>query len=102
MAKAKTPAVIQATIQGDADAVASLLAAGADPNSRAGALVDVADEHGNTPLFRAVFESKGRGEMVKLLLSRGAGPDLCNAHGVSPRIVADTIANFDVKQFFSS
>jgi ankyrin repeat protein len=67
----------------------------------AGALVDARDEHGNTPLFRAVFDSRGRGDIIKLLRDHGADPTLENNHGVSPLKLARTIANFDVRQFFS-
>lgn len=65
----------------------------------AGARVDIQDVHGNTPLFRAVYGSRGRGEMIKLLLSRGANKNLANKHGVSPESLANTIANHNVRQF---
>lgn len=114
-----------AALEGIEDATAMLLAAGADPNSRddggrtalhfaaaeyhlgvaeqllnAGAIVDASDEHGNTPLFRATFESRGRGGMISLLLRHGADRDHVNRRGVSPRELAFTISNFDVKQWF--
>jgi ankyrin repeat protein len=66
----------------------------------AGATVDVPDAYGNTPLWRAAFESRGRGEMLQLLLANGANPDRANDSGMSPRQLAETIANFDVKQLF--
>jgi ankyrin repeat protein len=65
-----------------------------------GTSVDAQDSDGNTPLFRAVFESRGRGELIALLRQRGADPTRLNAHGVSPLILAHTIDNFDVAQFF--
>ncbi|MEZ6234675.1 MAG: ankyrin repeat domain-containing protein [Phycisphaerales bacterium] len=65
-----------------------------------GASVDLADAHGNTPLSTAVFECRGRGEMIAMLLRAGANKDLPNAHGVSPASLAATIANYDVAQFF--
>jgi len=65
----------------------------------AGASVGARDKYGNTPLSRAVFVSNGRGEVIEALLSLGADPDAKNDSGVSPRILADTIANYDVKQF---
>lgn len=65
----------------------------------AGASVDHADSHGNTPLHRAVFESRGRGEMIALLRGAGASAIRVNRHGVSPRKLAETIANFNVKQW---
>lgn len=67
----------------------------------AGARVDAVDAHGNTPLFRAVFESKGRGLMIRLLLEKGANRDQKNNHGTSPAALAATIANFDVAQWMA-
>lgn len=63
-----------------------------------GAHVDLKDQHGNTPLGKAVLNSRGRGDLIKLLIEAGADPDEENAHGISPRGLAETIANFDVKQ----
>ncbi|UOQ71477.1 ankyrin repeat domain-containing protein [Hymenobacter cellulosilyticus] len=68
----------------------------------AGATVDVTDAYGNSPLWRATFESRGQGGMLKLLLAHGANPDQANDSGVAPRQLAETIANFDVKQFFAA
>ncbi len=39
-----------------------------------GADVDAMNLHGNTPLFTAVFNSGGRGEMIELLRAGGADP----------------------------
>jgi ankyrin repeat protein len=39
-----------------------------------GANVDPKNKFGNTPLFVAVFNSKGRGELISLLRDRGADP----------------------------
>lgn len=64
-----------------------------------GASVDAVDEHGNTPLFRAVFESRGRGEMITTLRQNGADEHRKNLHGVSPADLAKTIANFDVRRW---
>jgi len=69
---------------------------------RAGSIVDAADAYGNTPLFRAVFESRGRGEMIELLLRSGADKNRVNNRGVSPAKLADRIANFDVKRWLDS
>lgn len=66
---------------------------------RSGVAVDVPDAHGNTPLSDAVFESKGRGEMIRLLLESGADQDRKNNHGISPAALASTIANYDVRQW---
>src|SRR5262249_26848866 len=115
-----------ACVDGDAGRVAELLADGFDPGAadddgrtplhaavqawslpcciallEAGAPVDATDAHGNTPLANAVFESRGRGELIKLLRDRGADPMRPNNHGVSPLKLARTIANFDVRQFFA-
>ncbi|MGI8981162.1 MAG: ankyrin repeat domain-containing protein [Pirellulaceae bacterium] len=68
---------------------------------RAGVAVDPRDGHGNTPLSRAVFNSCGNGDVIALLRGNGADPFAKNAHGVSPLRLARTIANFDVRQFFS-
>lgn len=68
---------------------------------RAGATVDIRDEFGNTPLWRAVFNSQGRGEIIKLLLGHGADRQAKNKSGKSPVDLANTIGNYDVKQFFS-
>ena len=75
-----------------ADAAALLL--------NAGATADARDAHGNTPLSTAVFNSRGYGEVIKLLRAHGADPYAKNNHGVSPLSLARTIANFDVRQFF--
>lgn len=67
-----------------------------------GADVDVQDMHGNTALWRAVYESRGRGEMIRFLRAHGADKDLQNKSGVSPENLARTIANYDVMQFLAS
>ena len=66
----------------------------------AGAEIDAQDGFGNTPLWRAVMSSKGRGEMIRFLLQHGADRNLANNSGVSPLALAERIANFDVKQHF--
>ncbi len=66
----------------------------------AGASVDSVNAVGNTPLFVAVFNSKGRGEMVKLLRARGADPLHVNASGQTPTGLARLISNYDVAQYF--
>jgi ankyrin repeat protein len=111
----------------DAGRVAELIAAGADLNLQdkemgltplhlaaqeyavdaarvlleAGASVDVVNEHGNSPLFVATFNSHGRGELIELLREHGANPDLVNQHGQTPRRLAELIGNYDVAQFFT-
>src|SRR5262250_2013856 len=61
-----------------------------------GASVDSRDSNGNTPLSTAVFNSRGRGELIKLLRQRGADATSTNNSGVSPASLARTIANYDV------
>ena len=65
-----------------------------------GALVDHRDSYGNTPLSTAVFNSRGRGELIGLLRKRGANPTSKNNSGVSPTSLARTIANYNVALFF--
>jgi ankyrin repeat protein len=67
---------------------------------RRGASVDAVDSSGNTPLFRATFDSRGRGDMITMLLRAGADPNHANMRGVSPAKLAATIANYDVKRWF--
>ncbi|WP_416222841.1 hypothetical protein [Streptomyces sp. NEAU-H33] len=55
--------------------------------------VDVVDRHGNTPLWGAVFCSRGEGGTIRLLLEAGADPDRHNVHGVRSRALAGRIAN---------
>ncbi|HEX9626480.1 MAG TPA: ankyrin repeat domain-containing protein [Acidiferrobacterales bacterium] len=74
------------------DAVQALLAHGAN--------IDAQDSNGNTPLSEAVFRYTGDGGVVLALLKAGADPEKENAHGASPRSLADTIANYDVRKFF--
>jgi ankyrin repeat protein len=66
-----------------------------------GAAVDPVDEHGNTPLWRAAFSSRGRGELIELLLANGADPHRKNVRGVSPLELARTVANYDVLRWFT-
>lgn len=50
-----------------------------------GATVNVADQHGNTPLHRAA--SKGNTTLVKLLLSYHANPNARDGTGSTPLLV---------------
>lgn len=76
-------------------------AAAAELLLNAGAQIDPQDSHGNTPLFRAVFNSRGRGDVILLLLKHGANRLLANKSGVSALDLAETIGNYDTKQFFN-
>lgn len=114
-------AVHYAALNGDVDVLRGLVAIGADPdaadgagwtplhfaaqaqNAQAsaallagGATVDVPDRHGNTALWTAVFNFRGEGAALRVLLGAGADPERENAHGVSPRGLAGRIANYDV------
>ncbi|HTK03734.1 MAG TPA: ankyrin repeat domain-containing protein [Alphaproteobacteria bacterium] len=62
--------------------------------------IDSQNVYGNTPLFTAVSWSRGRGDLIKLLLLHGADRNLKNFHGVSPFSLAQSIANYDVKRYF--
>lgn len=72
----------------------------ADALLNAGATVDAQNAFGNTALFVAVFNSNGRGDLIRLLRSHGANPLQGNAHGQTPVGLARLIANFDVARFF--
>jgi ankyrin repeat protein len=74
------------------EVIAALLDAGAEVAGR--------DELGNTPLLHAVFNSRGNGDAIELLRSRGADPHARNAHGQTPLGLARLIANYDVARFF--
>jgi ankyrin repeat protein len=56
-----------------------------------GARVDVEDEHGNQPLWTAVFEARGDYGVVAVLMEHDADPDHVNRHGGSPRMFASKI-----------
>ena len=64
-----------------------------------GADVDMADCHGNTPLWRAVFNSQGRGEVIRVLLGAGADRNHRNKHGKTPMDLAESMANYNVLQY---
>src|SRR5262249_34884001 len=65
---------------------------------RYGAVVDAQDMQGNTPLWKAVFNCRGQGILIKLLRDHGADPRVSNNHGVSPLSLAKTISNYPVAQ----
>ena len=69
---------------------------------RCGAAINAKDQLGNTPLWTATFESRGRGDVIELLLAAGADPNSVNVVGRTPFQLASAIHNYDVKQFFPS
>ncbi len=56
-----------------------------------GAEVNLKDSYGNSPLWRATFDSRGDYELVKLLLSHGADPRSKNTSDRSPLDFASQI-----------
>lgn len=66
-----------------------------------GVAVDSTDVHGNTPLMSAVFNSRGRGDLIELLRANGADPLRPNGSGQTPVGLARLIGNFDVARFFA-
>ncbi|MDE3194008.1 MAG: ankyrin repeat domain-containing protein [Chloroflexota bacterium] len=110
----------------DAETVATLIRGGADPDVRdgygfsplhfaaqegsaraartlleLGASVDSANMFGNTPLWVAAFWSRGRGDLIELLLEHGADPRHANKAGQTPIGLAQQIANYDVARYFA-
>lgn len=61
----------------------TLLENGANPN--------ILDEHANSPLATALFNSRGEFELVRLLMLRGADPDQKNKYGRSANDLSMTI-----------
>ncbi len=115
-----------AALEDDVDLMAAELAAGADVDDadRAGmtplhfaaqqyevaaarlllehgAAIDPRDKKGSTPLVTAVFNSRGRGDMIRLLRDAGADPYAVNEFGVIPVELARRVANFDIAQYFA-
>lgn len=67
-----------------------------------GADVNAQDSYGNNTIWRAVFASRGRGELIELLLKSGADPTIANNSGITALKLAETIGNYDVYQFFKN
>ena len=67
----------------------------------AGARHDLRNSRGATPLFVAVINYRGSGEIITLLRARGADPLAANARGLSPCSLARGISNYDVAKFFT-
>jgi ankyrin repeat protein len=62
--------------------------------------VDHRDRFGNTPLWRAVFDSRGEVATAELLLQAGANPDNVNEAGTTPRDLAKRMAAEAVVRVF--
>lgn len=66
-----------------------------------GANVDEVNVYGNTPLFTAVFNSRGDGSVIELLRASGADPLRANLSGQTPVGLARLIDNYEVARFFA-
>lgn len=75
------------------DIVELLISSGADVNAK--------DAYGNNIIWRAVFASKGRGEIIKVLLENGANPSNQNDKGINALKLAETIGNYEVRKFLT-
>jgi len=125
--RAKRTPLMYAALEGNTAAVRVLLDAGATVNAQdasgltalhfaaqgwrvdvaemllsSGASVELTDSYGNSALFKATMASSGRGEVITMLLAKGADPHRANNSGVSPWKLAHTIGNFDIKQHYAS
>ncbi len=123
--RAGRTALMNAIIDGEHAQASSLLEQGANPDDtdkagwcalhfaaqdcsaksvkmllNAGANLELRDRHGNTPLWRATMSYRGEAEVISLLLEAGSDPDAANKGGISPRSLANTIANYDTAKFF--
>lgn len=69
---------------------------------KGGAKVDICDSHGNSPLWRVIFDySEGDDiALVELLRAAGANPELNNNYGNSPRMMAKTIDKHPLRLYF--
>lgn len=57
--------------------------------------LELKDDNGNTPLFDAIFNSKGDYKVVDLIIKSGANLDNLNNHEMTPRLLAQSMAGFD-------
>ncbi|MCB0442995.1 MAG: ankyrin repeat domain-containing protein [Aequorivita sp.] len=60
-----------------------------------GADIEVQDNYGNTPLWRAIFASERDHTLVNLLIENGANLDHVAKHKMTPKDLAETIGGFD-------
>ena len=66
-----------------------------------GANIEMFDSYGNNVLARAVLTSKGRGDIIKFLLEKGANPNIPNYKGYTAIDMAKVIGNTDIINLFS-
>jgi ankyrin repeat protein len=77
-----------------ADVTARILEHHGNPNAK--------DEHGNTPLWTAVFSARGEYQVVQLLIDAGADPTTKNRYGKSPLDFARQIKDEDLQRVLSA
>ena len=65
-----------------------------------GAMIEAEDNNGNSPLSNAVFYAQGDSRIINLLLDHGADPEHSNNFGMTPKSLADSIANYDYSHLF--
>lgn len=124
-ADSAAPAILTAIAANDTTQVQSLLARGADVDTRdpngntglmiaaaygytdiarllveAGADVDARGRIGNTPLIYAV--QQGQTEIVRLLIAGGALVDARNEFGSNPRDLATGLGHRDIAEIFNN
>lgn len=61
-----------------------------------GANLELADIHGNTPLWTAVFNAKGDATVANLFIQKGANLDHVNKHQQTARLMAETFGGFNL------
>lgn len=62
--------------------------------------INAKDGYGNTVIARATFSAEGNGDIIRLLIDKGADPKIPNDSGVSAIDLAKRIGNYDLLQFF--
>jgi ankyrin repeat protein len=61
-----------------------------------GANLELSNLYGNTPLWTAIFNSRGDTTLVRLFIQQGANLDHLNKNQKTPRQIAEIIAGFDL------